>query len=181
MRKVYLKANLNLCRYLCLNLLNVNSKYFIHCAFLFRTWRGGNFTSRGTFPVSGTLQRVQLWSRWLHHLVCTFYRQQGKVIFSEACVILSRVGREADPPLEGDPPSRDHPSGGRPPGQRPPSGHRLPPPRQTPWKKHAPDRKWHHTPLIPTSSGDHCSSPYASYRNVFLFVKMSLGSKFTSP
>ena len=108
MRKVYLKAYLNLCRYLCLNLLNVNSKYFIHCAFLFLTWRGGNFTSRGTFPVSGTLQRVQLWSRWLHHLVCTFYRQarQGNIFRSVCHSVQSGEG--------GRPPS-----GGRPSKQRP--------------------------------------------------------------
>ena len=47
-----LKANLNLCRYRCLNSLNVNSKYLIQSAYLFLTRRGGNFTSRGTFPVS---------------------------------------------------------------------------------------------------------------------------------
>ena len=105
-----------------------------------------------------------------------FYRPQhscGKIIFSQASVILSTGGRHPPPgthPLARHPPSR-HPLGRHPqantlPGQKPP----------------LPSGCWDtHTPLhsacwdAPTSPpAGHCCGRYASYWNAFLLSLNSL-------
>ena len=96
----------------------------------------------------------------------------GKVMFSQASVILFTGGRggvwqtahEQTPrqtPLPGRPPWADTPSrytplGRHPPGQTPPARHPLP---SACWDAHPP---------CPVHAGSHCIRWYASYWNAFL-------------
>ena len=95
-------------------------------------------------------------------MVQIYYRPQGKVMFSEACIILSTDGallRERDPRLDRDPP-----------------GQQQPPCKRPQWAERPLEGTWDQTgsdimhPLFLTSSGSHCSGQYASYWNAFWFL-----------
>ena len=92
-----------------------------------------------------------------------YYRPQGKVLFSEASVILSGEGGGSCPWLEGDPTLEADPPGGRQPMEVDPlneHGTRSEVTSYTPGKNMGPDRKWHDTPQVLTSSGGHCSGQF---------------------
>ena len=70
-----------------------------------------------------------------HTMYFTFYLPQGKVMFSEASVILSRLEEEAVP-LNGEPLWQET------------SWRKIPLWRETHGRNMGPDRKWHHTPPL---------------------------------